>query len=666
VKGFHLKALALATALATTPILGFSTPAPGITLLGMGGPYLSAWADGMLPIKATADSLTYADLQLEGNTSNSGIVSLGSGYRRQSSDAIWGAYLFYDRERSSAGGYYNVASPGVEYLTKSWKYRLNYYAPFGTKTHIVDQGWADEFGNFSYIEFTGHQELDQWGYKYESLSYGGDVDVAYRFQADNRWEVSLSPYVFNRNDSSTLVGANAKLSFYEGDYATLFIGDGYDNASHNRVFVGASFNISGRNNDDTLSNLMMSPVYRNLDVNTTSNGLPVSDYTEYSGVEEVEEKNIYFIEEGNSGNQSTAVAEDGTYENPYTSIDSINTTTDTKANFWVADRGSSYTSATGTLTLGNDQSLEGRSSNYKHAASGSDTPVITAEDGLVLNDNTTVSGITLNGSGTADSVGITVNGDATINEVTVGTSGGSKSFTTGVELTDGATAAISDSIISAYSNTFNDTSGDGRSNANAIGVKEDGNNALTIVDSTINSTTGSLGGSSRAVQVGSGSAATISDSTLNASGDSGLAVMGLFASSAGAIDVSGSTITSSSSGGAAYGAYLRATSGDVNIDDSVINVTATASSTSGSATGVYVRDNVGSVSIADSTFNIESNASNAMGVRVSQSDPVGAGLVTVTGNTFNLVASSPLDSYDIYDPWGFVSSSDNVTNKSIN
>jgi hypothetical protein len=475
VKGIHLKALALATALATSPILGFSNPAPGITLLGMGGPYLSAWADGMLPIKSTADSLTYADLQLEGNTSNSGIVSLGSGYRKQSSDAIWGAYLFYDRERSSAGGYYNVASPGVEYLTKTWKYRLNYYAPFGTKTHIVDQGWADDMGNFSYIEFTGHTELDQWGYKYESLSYGGDVDVAYRFQADNRWEVSLSPYVFNRNDTSTLVGANAKLSFYQGDYATLFIGDGYDNSSHNRVFVGASFNISGRNNDDTLSNLMMSPIYRNLDVNTTSNGLPVGDYTEYSGVEAVEEKNIYFIEEGNSGNQSTAVVEDGTYENPYTNIDLINTTTDAKAKFWMAESNSSYTSTEGTLTIGDDQTLEGRSSNYKHAASGSDTPVITAEDGIVLNGNNTVSDITLKGSGTLDSVGITVNGNATIDGVTVGTSSENKSFTTGVELTDEATTTISDSTIKAYSNSSSVT----------YGVKADSNNALTISGSTI-------------------------------------------------------------------------------------------------------------------------------------------------------------------------------------
>lgn len=689
-KGFHLKAITLATVVMATPLIGFSAETPGVTLLGMGGPYLSAWADGMMPIKSTADSLTYADLQLQGNTSNSGIVSLGSGYRKQSGDAIWGAYLFYDRERSSEGAYYNVASPGVEYLTPSWKYRLNYYAPFGTKTHLVSEGWADEFGNYSYIQFSGHQELDRRAYQYESLSYGGDIDVAYRFKADDRWEVSLSPYAFDRQDESTLVGGNIKLSYYEGDYATLFIGDGYDNANHNRVFVGASFNLSGRNNDNTISNLMMSPVYRNLDVNTTTNGLPVGENTEYNAVDGVEEDNIYFIDDSGDSERLDSSG-DGTYENPFTNIDSINTTTDEQANFWVADNGSSYTSTTGALTLSDNQTLAGRSSDYTRAAGSDETPTITAEDGLVLNGNNTVSGITLNGDGAAEgSVGITVNGDAVIDAVTVGKNSENKGFQTGVELTDGATATISDSTISGYSNIFNDTSDNGKSNVHAYGVLTGSNSELTISGSTINSTTGSLGGSSRAVQVAGGSTATIYDSTLNASGDSGLAAMGLFAGGAGAVDisdstiistssgsaygvyasnsesvdVSASTITSFSSGSAAYGAYIRTTSGDINIDDSVINVTATSNSATGSATGVYLYNNDGDASIIDSTFNIGSSFAIATGVDAHETDPTQFGVeaVTVTGNTFNITTSSPLLAAAISDSSSIVLSSDNTEN----
>lgn len=695
-KGFHLKAIALATAVMATPLIGFSASTPGVTLLGMGGTYLSAWADGMMPVKFTADSLTYADLQLQGNTSDSGVVSLGSGYRKQSGDAIWGAYVFYDRERSSAGGYYNVASPGVEYLTNSWRYRLNYYAPFGTKTHLVDEGWADGLGNYSYIQFSGHEELDQWGYEYESLSYGGDIDVAYRFKADDRWEVSLSPYAFDRKDESTLVGSNFKLSYYQGDYATLFIGDGYDNASHNRVFVGASFNLSGRNNDNTMSNLMMSPVYRNLDVNTTSDGLSVGERTQYSGVEEVEENNIYFIDNNNANsNQRFDSYEDGTYEHPYTSMDSVNDSGNpSDANYWVAESSANYGS-TEALTLVGTQTLEGRSANFKREASASNAPTIVSSatdgDGLILNGTNTVSDIALKGGNVLDGVGITVNGDATIDSVTVGISGPNRSFQTGVELADGATATISDSTISAYSNTFSDTDSDGRSDAHAIGVKEGSNAKLTISESTINSATGSDGGSSRAVHVVSGATAMISDSTLTVSGGSGSAVMGLFADGAGtieilnstitssssagsayglyasgveAIDVSGSTITSSSSASRAYGVYARNTSENISIDDNVINVTATANDASGSATGVYVINSVGSVLIADSTFNIGSSFSRATGVEARELDPAKAGVetVTVTGDTFNIAASTLANASDILDAFAIVSSSENTVN----
>lgn len=673
-KGFHLKVIALATAVMATPLIGFSAETPGVTLLGMGGPYLSAWADGMMPIKSTADSLTYADLQLQGNTSNSGIVSLGSGYRKQSGDAIWGAYLFYDRERSSEGAYYNVASPGVEYLTNSWKYRLNYYAPFGTKTHLVDEGWADGLGNYSYIQFSGHEELDQWGYEYESLSYGGDIDVAYRFKANDRWEVSLSPYAFDRKDESTLVGSNFKLSYYQGDYATLFIGDGYDNASHNRVFVGASFNLSGRNNDNTMSNLMMSPVYRNLDVNTTSDGLPVGERTQYSGVEEVEENNIYFIDNNNANsNQRFDSYEDGTYEHPYTSMDSVNDSGNpSDANYWVAESSTNYGS-TEALTLHGTQTLEGRSANFKREASLSSAPTIVSSatdgDGLILNGTNTVSDITIKGNGSANSIGITVNGDATIDSVIVGTSGPNRSFQTGVELTDGATATIADSTVSAYSEEGGGTPADGDQWGMAYGVKADSNNDLTITSSTINSTTESSGIYSSAVEVDSGSTATITDAVLNAYSSSHFAY-GLYLNGAGDVVVVDSSLSGISTVSGGRGAYSYDRSGALTITDSVITAQGFTSSqgvveysssgdlsVSGStinstasiyqAIGIRSYYSSGDVDISSNVINVESDSGNAYGTQIYMLD----GEATVTDNTFNLTAPTLASSTDFYD-WG--------------
>ncbi|MBP9726411.1 MAG: hypothetical protein KBD83_02960 [Gammaproteobacteria bacterium] len=565
-QGLRLKTLAMCLA-TTLPIIAHAYE-PSVTALAMGGSYAGAWADGLIPVYSNDQQMLYTDLQFSGASTNAGILSAGGGYRQQiTSEGILGGYLFYDRERSASESYYNVISPGMEYLTPTWQYRVNYYLPVGNKTNLTSQGWADEFGNTQFVDFSGHSEMDRMQYNYESLSYGADFTVGYRFQADNRWQVNLSPYAFNRDNANAMMGANAQLDFYTNDHTTIFIGDGYDNANHNRVFAGVSFTFGAHNNDATTSNLMNSPVYRNLDVNTTSNGLPVSEYTKFSDEQALQANNLYFVNSDAAGS-----AEDGTYENPYTDIDQISGAS-SDAQIRVEDTGTDYNSAT-TITLTGTQTIAGYADDYKTVATGDDRPIIQSEGLVLMGTDNSVANLQLIGFGTNNSTGINISGaNATIDNVVVGSTNEHDYYETGIKASSSGALVISDATITAYTSR----------SADARGVELNGANNVTITDSTITSTSETF--NAAAVYVGGETGEiNISESTLIATSNStdsthrayGLRI-NLSNSEANEINLTNSTLTVTNDEGIAIGVYNTSTvSGEIS--GNVINVTATTPS----------------------------------------------------------------------------------------
>lgn len=627
--------------LAYFPIYG-SAYQPDITVLGMGGPYFSAWMDGLMPLYQSSQKMFYADIQFQESNTDAGVLSAGSGYRTQTqSNGIVGAYLFYDRERSASEAYYNVISPGVEYLTPRWQYRFNYYLPFARKTYQLQEGWADTMGNSQLAQFSGHSEYDQMQYNYESTSYGADFTVGYRFQADDRFQINLSPYAFDQTESNAILGANAQINFYSNDHTTLFVGDGYDNVNHNRIFVGISFTFGGHNNDNSLDNLMQSPVYRNLDTNTTANGLPVDDYTKY-GPQELEADNIYFV------NNTSSMNGDGTYENPYNNIDSVNDIEDTTAQIRVEETGTTYAS-NDTITLVGTQTIGGYTDNYTQLASGNNRPIIQS-NGFVLEGVNSLSHLQLLGNGDADSVGIEIHNTATLDDIIVGSTDSASYFQTGVKLTYGATGTITNSVITGYV-----PSGSG----SVYGI--DSNNAtLTVNDSTINGINESTSPASLNFGINqAGGVLSLNNSTVTCSTTNGNA-HALYLNNAGDVSVLNSTIDSSSVNGNASGVYMLSESGNVTISDSTISAVST--SNGGHAYGIYNSNNTGDVTINSSDISVQANSS-AIGLDIvggtgtttlNDSDMIitgtgdsstatgvynsSSGLVTVTNNTITLDA----------------------------
>jgi len=600
-KRIRLKRLVALMLASSLPLQAISAELPSVTILGEGGVYFSGWLDGLFPYYHHTDRLAYTDIQFEGSNSQSGIFSVGSGYRQFiNRSGILGSYIFYDRVRSGAEEYYNVISPGVEYLTPSWQYRLNYYAPFGKKRHETSTGWADAYGNYTYIQFSGHEEYDQRATQYESLSYGGDGTLSYRFQRDARWQLSFSPYVFDRKEESTLFGANVQLDFYQSKNTQVFVGDGYDNESHNRVYVGVAFNFGGRDNSNRLENLLVSPVYRNLSVNTTESGVGVGEETTYSGVEALEQDDIYF-EDSNAESGG-----DGTYEDPYSVIDEFNADNaagevESDASLWLSASSTPYASST-SIALTDDQSIEGRSEDYTQAASAGEV-VIESAEGMNLAGNNTVSDVTLEGDGTPESVGITVTGNATLDNIIVGTNTLAGSYQIALELEDGANATITDSTIQAYGETYfvDPVTGD---NVGAYGIYAKGNNQLIIEGSTVAAEVTDGASLSAGITALSGTITTITDSTITATNNTWQA-FGLYLYQAGNTTVSNSTINAAAVGEGTYssatGVNMWYADGDITISDSSINATAESTNWS-TAVGVGEYTTTGDLTVTNSTI----------------------------------------------------------------
>lgn len=610
----------------TLPMLANANQ-PSITAQAMGGDYASAWIDGLMPVYKNNQQLVYSDLQFEGSNTDAGILSVGGGYRQQmNSQSIAGAYLFYDRERSASESYYKVISPGVEYLTPSWQYRLNYYAPIGTKTYLITQGLASDFGNTQYESWSGNSKLDSMQYNYESLNYGADATIGYRFQADKRWQVNLSPYVFNQTDSNTMIGANAQLNFYTNDHTTIFLGDSYDNQNHNRVFVGVSFTLGGHNNDDTVDNLMSSPVYRNLDVNTTANGLPVDSYTKFSAPEQ--QPGFYaFVNDTATGSANL-----GTYEDPYTSIDEVSNAP-SDAQIRVASTGTDYDSD--GFTLAGTQTIGGYTDGYKLLATGNNRPIIRSDEGVVLDGDNTMAGLQVLSNGSSTATGITINDNATLDDMNVGSETSVESYQIGVKLSSGASATINDSTIAGYS-SVND--------ALVYGIKAEANNTLTVSNSTISAVTdggdgadaGTDGGFAYAVAELSNSIGNIENSTLSGSASASASYSyGLYLNAAGNIAVTNTLMSGSATNGSARGLSMLAEKGEVDVDSSTITA---AGSTNARALTLYQNESASDVIVTDSTIN--ATATGGSGVVTGVLNYQNTGNVTIIGSRSKINATT--------------------------
>jgi trimeric autotransporter adhesin len=647
-----LSALSMSLVISTPLVYAYQAPVASVT--AMASDNFSVLGDVLQPLSRDTNRLYYADFQGQGSSTDAGILSLGLGLRQLvHNKSVLGGYFFVDRERSSNKDYYTVLGPGVEMLTQTWRFRLNGYFPVGDKEYLVAQGWADEFGNYEYVDPHDNQIDDTWAYLYNSISYGGDFSVAYRFATDDHWELELRPYAYNQDYNNDLVGANAQVTFYNNDYGSVFIGDGYDNVNHNRIYAGVTFNFGKRNTDNTLANLMISSVPRNLNLTTTDTGLPSDSYFKY-GEEGVEESDVYFVDVGQgSGDEA------GTYEDPYTALDEVNTNDDPDANFRIESDGDSVYVAD-EVALTGDQTLGGYTDDYTTPATGDDQPILITE--LIAEGDNEVENVVIEGDGSTSST-VVVSDGATLKATNVTINGDS----IGVEVGDGSTLVLADSQVNvANSDSFSEEQ-NVQSSSDVTGIKVGDNSTTTLTGTDVNVT--GEGGLTYGVDMSLVSGATFNveqGSQINASSSQG-AVSGIYASGAAdsTITINHSAVTASSTGlntSQATGIMASvATVSGASVDINVMNgSTVTAESLSADSSrpyGISEFRNAGNLTIENSTINAVTSNGWAFGIYARDS-----GDITISNSEINVEAGEDGWAYGIYDEGSNVSVLDSEIN----
>ena len=662
----------LTIALLSATNIGFSLDStPSATVMGMLGENASTWADGMWPLYVDDNRIAYIDAQAQGASTDAGILSLGAGYRiARTPKDILGAYLFVDRARSDDKAYFTVLGPGVEKITPTWSYRLNAYFPIGDKKQLTDSGWSSDLDIYDDEYFEGHSEYDSHSNVYQELSYGGDFSIGYHFAKDTRWAASITPYAYRMKDEQAMLGTKAQISYYPDEYTEVFVGNGYDNYNHNRIYTGVSFSFGARSHNSDQQSLMATPIYRNLNVNTTDDGLATNE-TYTSG--EVEERydDVYFVD-----NETGSSDGDGTYENPYADVDQAVTDSGEDTRIYVENTGTNY-QYDDDITLQEGQGIYGRSDDFLKASTGSNQTTIefTDSDGFIGTSSNDFSDLTILGSGyseTGSNTAITIYADsddsevAQINDVHIGTTDSSSSYQTGIYMDDGSKAEITNSTVIAYL-----YDGEDDIDEVAIGIDSEGANTLTVNNSTIEAIADNLEddtNGSFAINMdnygGSASDAmlTINNSTLNAISTQ-YYTTGIYVAGA-TLNMNNSTINTQSPD-YPWGIWLEGET-DATITNSIIDTEATNGDGS---IGIYGDGEEGSTFTLTNSTLITNGDEESIGVELEYYDDdiyIAGNTITtdgsyeaigvylsedtgtniITNNTFN--SAGPYGAYGIY------------------
>ena len=168
------------------PTIGLFPYVPGVSLYGFGGNGWTATGDVMAPVVGVPQNFTFVDPQIYYHSNpDDYTASVGAGQRwlNNNTTGILGAYVFGDYNHLSDGNGFWFVSPGIERLGQTFDFSLNGYIPVSSQRINNDVLFADQLGNFSEVNFTGHTQYDELVQTFDSTGWGLTVKsvCVYRF-----------------------------------------------------------------------------------------------------------------------------------------------------------------------------------------------------------------------------------------------------------------------------------------------------------------------------------------------------------------------------------------------------------------------------------------------------------------------------------------------------
>ena len=188
------------------------------------------------------DRLSLSDADWENNPWS---ASLGVGYRQIVNNmAVLGGYVLGSYNKTGTDHSIWTINPGIEALGRVWEFRANGYIPI-SKRDWTTQGWADEFGNYDYISYSGHNQYDAWFTYHEEAGIGGDAEIGRTlFKVKNVLVKGyVNSYVLGMKHNDSLYGGGARVTVQPNTYLKISANGSYDNYAHTTVMLGVEVSL---------------------------------------------------------------------------------------------------------------------------------------------------------------------------------------------------------------------------------------------------------------------------------------------------------------------------------------------------------------------------------------------------------------------------------------
>ena len=649
---------------------------------------LGGFADDMLPILGSADSLFYLDGTFAAAQQDAWLAGPGTGVRllRTIGDRqiIAGAFVFgeYEHTPNHASAWY--ANPGFELMTNHQEFRIQGYIPLTKRVKGYDTAQASQLpdsilndtrrdqSQFAFAR--GHSLYDTSVELADSFGSGLDVEAGQYLPVGLGGWLRAGFYHFDYDNSSSINGVAANLQLFTGKHASIILQDNYDNQNKNKFMLGMQMTFGGPDFTQVqdLSNRMEEPIIRHIATPTYALITPIRhDYIPSGSTVPVSTGNWFFSRTTGTSQGGTITFANCTAENPCYDL-----TQDIASGIQLVQPAATLMFATGDYPLvanspiaGNPQAVImsdgqkviGRTgpsatlAQWSQVATGTNRPTING--GLFWGDNNNVFAPVVNASGTIENMQITNNNQLIPHTVSgYSTTGASSAAVIAAGATQNLT--INNSLLSATNlSTTNDapafglwsfngtltanqtkvtarTFGQGAistDNYNAVGILGQ-NGLVSFTNGTITtSTTGDYAYSYGIFAATSNLVVTKSNINASTSGTQANS-SGVFASTSNATVTSSSEVTAIARGTESDATGVSAVLGDALVSSSQLS--ATTYGESGVAYGVNVLSSGHTATISGSTINAASTNTNSLAYGI------GSDIVTFIGSASSTTATA--------------------------
>ena len=485
---------------------------PKVSVTGLGGSNASAQAEILMPWLGDNTWLWYGDLQSRYGKNDTWSGSLGSGYRRLFNNAIWGAYLFTDRNDTGLGHHFWSISPGIERLGETWDFRLNGYLPVNHKNWQGKALPANQIGIGNYVIFSGHSVSDRLVTPIKEMGRGLDTEVGYHVTQVPGLTLTGGAYHYHYHDAANITGVGARIEYAINKHMGIVLTDSYDNQQKNQIALGIRLSLGGAKSDTNKMRLQQrftDEVKRGMGVLgsgslvPTQNGLLITDQNQLIS------NKVWFFSPKLGPADPLA---DGTFEHPFQGIEQAYID---KAgqNAWLYAQSGEY--AWHEINLQTGQTLQGRITGYTLPAQLEQRPLFHGKIGILQQNDVTVDSVRLIDKDSNNPLLEIAYADGVlIRNVLLENRSRNQSVTVGVEINDSNNIVIQDSTIASHA--LRDES------AEAIGIFS-ANSNITIDNTKIlaDAKADASASASGISVIGVGNSLTLRNSTLVADASSG-------------------------------------------------------------------------------------------------------------------------------------------------